>query len=1061
MAETKQEKKTFKWGDSEYLLDDLLKLHAEQEQNYYNFARARGQYDDAALNGLRAAVANRINAVKNGQTFSADGVLDSDVVDNTSIQTQKKGLFKKEKYVDQDNTEWAKYYLNKLVSNLKPHQKEETVDKGKWDITQHGLAAYLTGQGYNAKGFFEGYDKRNPDDPDASRSFAQRHAELRKHLTGYKDWISKKGFDFTKNDNEWDDNFMSTLDALINNNDWSDSNTLSASLRKLGAGDGYTTAFTSDKWDLTKSDDELAADAKKRKEEEEAALKKGYMDEYEDYAYGKRRESNPMYYSPFDYSAHEFDGKPANFRNWYADLNSSEQSKYGTYLGTDEQKWQNAWTSYINSLKSGNAYTDKNLGVLLQGTFETQGHQFVDLGDGNYLIKDSVTDDGQGIVYNPKSGYTDTVFLGDLAGNNAEIKNIYKQLAYKYVNNKYGTSYEDRPDVFKEGGELIPKNQYGSKVVYNWDTPHQAIKPKAEAEGVSVEMQEARDKYIDKDNKSIDNPNAGLTTAQKARIGYAIADLTSAVAAFLPGYGTIVSAGAGLTSTFGNLWSDLTDDAVTKGQAWKNFGMNLGMDVMGLIPGGGAASKMGKIVKTIKTIVPTMIALPGVASMLKNSPEIAASWKKAFDGDPEDGGSKMNYQDYMNILQVLNVATAGTTMARNAYKSSKKSTVKSDKIAVDVTDAAGKRKALVLEGDDVEKFRTANSEGKAQEFIDKIEGGHKYKINEITESNSGKFWGRDQNDKFHVFNQNPFGRQGTGRANVLEIKSEALTDFWGRPQTTKKGAQKTRLYAETGKWESDLMGRDLVRTKGKANLDSWKAAQQAAVEAPFATWREKAAHYKARTDKAVELRGRVDADIQTNTSAKSAAEAQIAAKQRVIDESGAEATRIQDWLDAGGVRTAQNTIRNARAKIRRLEKSKAGKTPKQKKAINERITQLEQDILTAKNELATNTPEAVLAAQDKVTNATTEQSSLQAETARLQALLDNLTRRRAGLDTRATTHSAEYDLIKNFAPVKKKFNDVEYTFDVSPELKSLDGLFKQGGSINRNKINKFLTYAKG
>ena len=95
MAETKQEKKTFKWGDSEYLLDDLLKLHAEQEQNYYNFARARGQYDDTALSGLRAAVANRINAVKNGQTFSADGVLDSDVVDNTTIQTQKKGLFKK------------------------------------------------------------------------------------------------------------------------------------------------------------------------------------------------------------------------------------------------------------------------------------------------------------------------------------------------------------------------------------------------------------------------------------------------------------------------------------------------------------------------------------------------------------------------------------------------------------------------------------------------------------------------------------------------------------------------------------------------------------------------------------------------------------------------------------------------------------------------------------------------------------------------------------------------------------------------------------------------------
>jgi hypothetical protein len=29
MAETTQERKTFKWGDREYLLDDLLKLHSE------------------------------------------------------------------------------------------------------------------------------------------------------------------------------------------------------------------------------------------------------------------------------------------------------------------------------------------------------------------------------------------------------------------------------------------------------------------------------------------------------------------------------------------------------------------------------------------------------------------------------------------------------------------------------------------------------------------------------------------------------------------------------------------------------------------------------------------------------------------------------------------------------------------------------------------------------------------------------------------------------------------------------------------------------------------------
>jgi hypothetical protein len=71
-----------------------------QENSFYDFARNRGQYDETALAGLRTAIANRINAVKEGRSFDADGVLEGDVVDNTSIQTQKKGLLRKEKYVD-------------------------------------------------------------------------------------------------------------------------------------------------------------------------------------------------------------------------------------------------------------------------------------------------------------------------------------------------------------------------------------------------------------------------------------------------------------------------------------------------------------------------------------------------------------------------------------------------------------------------------------------------------------------------------------------------------------------------------------------------------------------------------------------------------------------------------------------------------------------------------------------------------------------------------------------------------------------------------------------------
>ena len=49
---------------------------------------------------------------------------------------------KKDKYVDQDNTEWAKYYLNQLVGRIKPYERPTTPDKGAWDISKYGLSAY-------------------------------------------------------------------------------------------------------------------------------------------------------------------------------------------------------------------------------------------------------------------------------------------------------------------------------------------------------------------------------------------------------------------------------------------------------------------------------------------------------------------------------------------------------------------------------------------------------------------------------------------------------------------------------------------------------------------------------------------------------------------------------------------------------------------------------------------------------------------------------------------------------------------------------------------------------
>ena len=254
MAENKEEIKLVQFGDAFYKLDDLLKLHTQQEQHFYNFARERGQFDENALERLRVAIEAKINAAKEGKIFEADGNTDTDVIDNVSIQTYKdKRKKRKGVTVKQGMDDWADYYIATLSSNLPVYNKQQKSGKS-WDLSKHGLGAYLAGQGLSAQDVFEQYDTRDPDDPDKPRTFTQRRDLLRKHLPGYKQWLLQQGFDYTQNANDWDDNFGTEFETFANDystNDAYDIKDLTTALRRFGAGDAFTTAFTSDKWDLS------------------------------------------------------------------------------------------------------------------------------------------------------------------------------------------------------------------------------------------------------------------------------------------------------------------------------------------------------------------------------------------------------------------------------------------------------------------------------------------------------------------------------------------------------------------------------------------------------------------------------------------------------------------------------------------------------------------------------------------------------------------------------------------------------------------------------------------
>lgn len=1074
MANETQEKKTFKYGDQEYALDDLLKLHTAQENNFYNFAKTRGQYDDEALLGLRKALTARINAAKEGKAFSGDGILDGDVVDNIQIQTQKKGLFKKDKYVDQDNTEWAKYYFNKLMSQLKPHQKQE--NKGNWDINKHGFQAYLTGQGINAKDVFEGMDVKSTDNPEEKRAFTQRYNSLRTHLQGYNDWLKSKNFDFTKNDNEWDDDFMSTLDNLINKADWSDSNQLSASLRKLGAGDAYITAFTSDGWEIDKrSQAEIQEAANKKKQEEEAKLQRERLKEWEDFAYSQKRTSTPVYYRPFDYSNHDFNGKETNFINWYGDLNKDQKSNYGTYLGRDVSKWSNAWSNYTSAIRSGQNYDDGHVGVLLQGTFESQPNGFIDLGDGKYLIRDSVTDQGQGTVYDPKSGYTNTVFLGDLAGKNAEIKDVYKQLAYKYLNNKYGTTYENRSYVFKEGGNLIPKHQYGNEVAYNWESTDSSIKPKSEKNNMSLEQQKARDKYISSSNKSEDNPNAGFSAAEVTRLITIGADIGSL---FLdPISGTAV----GLASTAGNFAADIMDD----GFQWedvKNLGINTGFDLVGAIPiFGDAVGTGGKITKNLLKFGPRVMAGLAAYQGVANFDGMVGSWEKMMSSKED---AKMTVQDWRNIAQSISLVTgAGRAIKNKAAQNAMKNKARvDDVVGINIYDKSNNQtKQILVDGETAKNIKAAQGDRakveaeltKLEEFKDKF--GESGTLEVLTKGRGplqSPIHRTTNADGSKSFELRPV--RGEGRAQVTDVYDfsrvpEGYGSFWG--YQPKWGEKLTRWHQSQADQLNKRINPPSENHKGAmtiAEVDN----QIKALNDPLNAQVESTKTAMARRTAGIDA---LEAQTKTTLSEVQALQRKLYGlnKNTVSSElaglhgatKGLRSLELEVQSKKQQVTSLDNQIKALDQQIA-LEKSNGSPTSN----LEARKNNLETQLTASQTQLSTIEAQltALRTSSEPKLQRQVELESMLKDFAKLRILqkrLGNLRNKSAQAAT--TNHTREYlkleqminDLQTNHSNIGGR--NIQWDMTKILDKAGVQNAFKQGGTINRNKINKFINYAKG
>lgn len=1177
MAE--QERKTFKWGDQEYLLDDLLKLHAEQENNYYDFARNKGKYDETALQGLRSAITNRMNAVKNGQAFSADGGLDTDVVDNTSIQTQKKGLFKKEKYVDQDNTEWAKYYLNKLVSQLKPHQKSVATDEGAWDITKHGLEAYLTGQGHSARSFFENYDKQDPNNPEAKRGFSQRDAELRKLLNGYQTWLAGKNFDFTKNDNEWDDDFYTTLTGLINNSDWSDRTAVAASLRKIGAGDGYTTAFTSDRWDLSKTNEELDAEAKRAAEEKKAKEEK---DKYAQYM--------------------------KNLYSTYTNL--SDNNLGGTYFTskgdglfqmTDEEfnEWAETHTkdkdAYMNQLAEN--YYKNPFDLKIAGEYLPLVGYFGGLKDVNINGKtwsyDPRTIDRKNnrvVVFDKNTGEIKHTFLGDIE---EELQNFKRQWrinnGYEDPSDKY-TQYNEQGGVltFQTGGGFNLAQAVNRKL-------EEQNKLRAEETGNTEEIQKARDRVVSNgkqrlrsEQDSIAQPDAGFTGAEVARLATIAADITSM---FLdPVTGTAV----GLGSTLTNFGADIADDGF-QWQDVKNLGINAGFDLLGAIPLFGDALGTGtKITRQLLKWAPRAMGVLAGYQGVKNFDGMMESWGKLTSGDKEQ---KLTVQDWRNIAQSLSLLTGGVRATRSKVAQSrmKKQARLDDVVGVNVRDKNGNLQQVLVDGDVAKNIRAAQGDrakieaelSKLDEFKDKFgengtltvntKNNGDFQMNPLSRhtnadgSKGGIEWsgfrkeGRaDVNDIYdfsraqgynasrgfqipgvskwlNTQHQNLIGRINNVQ-QVVGNNPQAL-DLRGRMTTEAIDAQVKKVLKDQGvdaqaevlRQASEQRLKDIEVNEGqltqaKTDLDAAKnkvsgygdeaslQTQKTNLEQSIAGMpdaqvmhnaHQQAASQQASITSLQQKRQRLNAEqsghLETLRQKKTDANTVIAETTKKLTQAQKDLTRHSSRLkslertfnkkypqkpkrgdanyqqyrkDAAALKKLRNSINGLQTTIKGynttisdnqaiIAKADVDIT-KVRGVYSKKFNTNKADINTAKGKLSTAQP---IADQYKAyTKAKGELATVNQQLndyAQVPVAQQKVSNLEGIINQQQTAHTQAYQdleaLLANLRTSHASIGGRNMTWDINDIISryNIQNAFKQGGSIDRNKINKFLNYAKG
>jgi cytidylate kinase len=166
---------------------------------------------------------------------------------------------------------------------------------------------------------------------------------------------------------------------------------------------------------------------------------------------------------------------------------------------------------------------------------------------------------------------------------------------------------------------------------------------------------------MDANDEDVFGGDLQMNTSDVLRLTTMAQDVASVVASFVPGAGTGVAAGLGVTSMATDLVADIMDPAVSGGEVAKNLAVNAGFALAGMIPG----AKMHKVVKNVIKWAPRVMTIVAGAGYAMDE-SVQNTFKKIGDGS-----TNFTREDWKNISRVFSFAAGAVKTGKGMYDSHK------------------------------------------------------------------------------------------------------------------------------------------------------------------------------------------------------------------------------------------------------------------------------------------------------------------------------------------------------------------------------------------------------